>query len=118
LLLLRKSSISASKLSGDDVGVTSYVNKPSVKFGSCFTSLNIGADDVDGDDVIITSLLSLLCVEFITCFKILLTSRLPGLFDDVIIGVVGNDLKSTLMRGDCDVIIGLCLINFVFLCLS
>lgn len=79
----------------------------------------MSSDDVIlvGDDVIITSL-SLLCVEFITCFKRLLTSRLPGLLDDVTIGVVGNDLKSTLMRGDCDVIVGFCLISFVFLCFN
>jgi len=79
----------------------------------------MSADGVtlQGDDVIVTSI-SLLCVEFITCFRRLLTSRLPGLLDDVTIGVVGSDLKSTLIRGECDVIVGLCLISLVVLCFS
>lgn len=118
-LLRKKSSMSVSNMLLLGEGVRER-NKSSVKSGSCFTSHNMGGltsyDDVMSDVTtsLVTSLLlplSLLCVEFITCFSKLLTSRLLGV-DDVI-GDVGNDFRSTLMRGD-DVIEGVCLMSFVF----
>jgi hypothetical protein len=62
------------------------------------------------DDVIVTSsmplLLSLPCVEFNICCNELLTSRLPALIDDVMMGVaVERDLRSTVMTGEGDDVI-------------